>query len=105
MNKPKEIEVNTLTEFQDLVDKKHFSISQAIVGSILKNIKTRKKNVHVLSVKCLEENTIFDITLERTNFSETLKENLKYFEEREMYEQCAEIDSAIKALSKTKPVK
>ena len=105
MNKPKEIEVNTLTEFQDLVDKKHFSISQAIVGSILKNKKTRKKNVHVLSVKCLEENTIFDITLERTNFSETLKENLKYFEEREMYEQCAEIDSAIKALSKTKPVK
>ena len=105
MNKSKEIEVKTLTEFQDLVDKKHFSISQAIVGSILKNLKTRKKNVHVLSVKCLEENTIFDITLERTNFSETLKENLKYFEEREMYEQCAEIDSAIKALSKTKPVK
>ena len=105
MNKPKEIEVKTLVEFQDLVDKKHFSISQAIVSSILSNLKTRKKNVHVLSVKCLEENTIFDITLERTNFSETLKENLKYFEEREMYEQCAEIDKAIKTLNKPKPVK
>jgi hypothetical protein len=59
----------------------------------------------VLSVKCLEENTVFDITLERTNFSETLKENLKYFEDREMYEECVEIDKAIKALSKPKPVK
>lgn len=105
MGKPKEIKVNTIDEFRNLVDKKHFSISQAIVSSILSNLKTRKKNVHVLSVKCLEENTIFDVTLERTNFSETLKENLKYFEEREMYEQCAEIDSAIKTLSKTRPVK
>jgi hypothetical protein len=105
MNKPKEIEVNTLHDFQDLVDKKHFSISQAIVSSILSNLKTRKKNVHVLSIKCLEENTVFDITLERINFSETLKENLKYFEQHEMYEECIEIDRAIKALNKPKPVK
>ena len=97
--KPKEIEVNTLIEFQDLVDKKHFTISQAIVSSILKNLKTKKKNVHVLSVKCLEENTVFDITLEKTNFSDTLQENLKYFEEREMFEECAEISNAIKVLN------
>ena len=102
MNKPKEFEVKTLHEFQDLVDNKHFSISQAIVTSILSNLKTRKKNVHVLSVKCLEENTIFDITLERTNFSETLKENLKHFEDHEMYEECVEIDKAIKTLNKKK---
>jgi hypothetical protein len=100
MSKPKEFEVNTLKEFQNLVDNKHFSISQAIVSSILSNLKTRKKNIHVLSVKCLEENTIFDITLEKHNFSETLKENLKYFEEHEMYEQCVEIDNAIKSLTK-----
>jgi len=105
MGKPKEIEVRSMTDFQDLVDKKHFSISQAIVGSILSNLKTRRKNVHVLSVKCLEENTIFDITLEKDNFSDTLKENLKYFEDREMYEECIEIDRAIKALNKPKPVK
>ena len=48
MNKPKEIEVNTLHDFQDLVDKKHFSISQAIVSSILKNLKTRKKKTYEL---------------------------------------------------------
>lgn len=100
MSKPKEIEVKTMDEFRDLVDKKHFSISQAIVGSILSNLKTRKKNVHVLSVKCLEENTIFDITLEKNNFPDTLKENIKYFEDREMYEECAEIQKAINTLTK-----
>ena len=74
--KPKEFKVNAMSEFQELVDAKDFSISRAVVDSILSNLKTRKKNIHVLSVKCLEENTVFDITLERTNFSETLKENL-----------------------------
>jgi hypothetical protein len=103
--KPKEFKVNTMDEFRNLVDKKHFSISQAIVNSILSNLKTRKKNVHVLSIKCLEENTVFDITLERDNFSETLKENLKYFEDHEMYEECIEIDKAIKILNKPKSVK
>lgn len=102
MGKVKEIEVKSINEFQELVNEKHFSISQAIVTSILSNLKTRKKNVNVLSVKCVEENTVFDITLERTNFSETLKENLKYFEDHEMYEKCAEIDKAIKTLSKVK---
>lgn len=102
MSKPKEIEVNSIDEFQKLVDDKHFSISQAIVGSILNNLKTKRKNVHVLSVKCLDENTVFDITLEKNNFSDTLKENLKYFEAREMYEQCAEIAKAIEILNKSK---
>lgn len=101
MGKPREIEVKTMDEFRDLVDKKHFSISQAIVSSILGNLKTRKKNVHVLSVKCLEENTIFDITLEKNNFPDTLKENIKYFEDREMYEECAEIQKAINTLTKS----
>jgi len=102
MHKPKEFEVNTLNEFQDLVDKKHFSISQAIVNSILSNLRTRKKNVHILSIKCLQENTIFDITLEKSHFSHTLKENLKYFVDREMYEECAKIHKAIESLSKSK---
>ena len=83
-------------------DKKHFSISQAIVNSILSNLKTRKKNIHILSIKCKQENTVFDITLEKSHFGHTLKENLKYFEEREMYEKCAEISKAIKTLNKSK---
>lgn len=102
MNKPKEFEVRSLEDFQNLVDRKYFGISEAIVESILSNLKTRKKHIHILSVKCVDENTIFDLTLEKNNFSDTLKENLKYFEEREMYEECAKINDAIKVLDKTK---
>lgn len=100
--KPKEFKVNTLEDFQKMVDQKHFSISEAVVNAILSNLKTRKKRVHMLSVKCVEENTIFDITLEKTNFVDTLKDNLKYFEERELYEECAKIHKGIKTLSNVK---
>ena len=41
---------------------------------------------------------------ERRIFFE-IKENLKYFEDREMYEDCAEITKAIKILSKSAPAK
>jgi hypothetical protein len=101
MGKPKEIEVRSLNDFHELVEKKYFGISEAIVQSILGNLKTRKKNIHVLSVKCVEEATVFDITLEKVNFKETLKENLKYFEQREMYEECGQIHKAIEVLSKS----
>lgn len=100
--KPKEFKVNTLEDFQVMVDEKNFSISEAVVDAILSNLKTRKKRVHMLSIKCIKENTIFDITLERANFADTLKENLKYFEERELYEECAKIHDGIKALSNVK---
>jgi len=99
MKKAKEFEVNTIKEFQGLVDNRDFSISQAVVDSILSNLKTRKKHVHILSVKCLDENTILDVTLEKSHFAEALKENLKYFIENEMYEECQKITDAITALN------
>ena len=100
--KPKEFKVTTMYEFQELVEKKDFNISKAIVDSIIQNIKTRKKIVHVMSIQCVNEDAIIDITLEKLHFVNTLKENIKYFEEREMYEECARIYESIKYLSKPK---
>jgi len=93
--KPKKFKVKTLEEFQELVNKKDISIANAVIESILNNMKTRKKNVHVLSVQVDDENTVFDITLEKRYFKSTLQENLKYFEEKEMYEECIRINDAI----------
>jgi len=100
--KIKEFKVKSVNEFQELVNKKDFNISYAVVDSILKNLKTSKKQIKVFSVKCDEENSILDITLNKKDFIDTLKCNLVYFEDREMYEECQKINDGIKLLSNLK---
>jgi hypothetical protein len=97
------ITVKNNDEFQEMIDRKDFIISKAIVEAILANLTTRKKHVHVLSVVINdgEEDVedIYDITLERRYFTETLQENLKYYVERELYEACTQIVNAINTLT------
>lgn len=93
-----EITVNNSDEFQELVDQKDFRISKAIVDGILDNISSKKKHIHVLSVTCLEEGEIYDITVERKHFAETLEENLPYYIREEQYEDCSRIVKTIDEL-------
>ena len=95
-----EINVDNTDEFQELINSKDFRIAKAIVEGILANMNTKKKHVHVLSVDCEDEEEIFDITVERKHFCETLDENLKYYVENEEYEGCQKIIEAIKVLKK-----
>lgn len=95
-----EITVNNSDEFQEMVDNKDFRIANAIVNSILSNLTTKKKNVHILSVNCIEDQAIYDLTLDRKFFTDTLEENLKYFIEQEKYEECQKIVEAINNLKK-----
>jgi hypothetical protein len=96
------ITVNNTEEFQELVDQKDFRISQAIVEGILDNVSSKKKHVHVLSITCLEEGEIYDITVERKHFASTLEENLPHYINEEQYEDCAKIAKAIESLKKVK---
>ena len=93
-----EITVHNTEEFQELVDNKDFRIAQTIVEGILDNVNSKKKHVHVLSITCLEEGEIYDITVERKHFIETLEENLPYYVKEELYEKCAEITKAVESL-------
>ena len=93
-----EINLNNSDEFQDMIDRKDFTIAKAVVETILANLNTRKKHLHVLSVNCLEDGVTYDITLERRYFEETLQENLKYYVEKELYEDCTKIVEAINKL-------
>jgi hypothetical protein len=97
-----EITVNNSEEFQELVDKKDIRISKAIVDSILKNINTSKKHIHVLSVNCVEEGEILDLTADRANFIDILNDNLPVYEKEEWYEECQKIVDSINIL-KSKP--
>jgi len=93
-----ELTVNSVDEFQEMVDSKDFKISESIVNSILNNLNNRKNHIHILSVNVLEEGSTLDLTLERKFFIETLEENIKYFIEQERYEDCQKIVEAIDKL-------
>jgi predicted house-cleaning noncanonical NTP pyrophosphatase (MazG superfamily) len=97
-----EITVNSQDEFQEMIDRKDFRIAKAIVDSILENMDNKKRNVHILTVACVEDSAIYDLTLDRKFFSDTLEENLRYFIEQERYEECQKIVEAIDKLKKKK---
>ena len=98
MYKPKEFHVGSSEEFQEWVDNKDFRIASAIVEGILANLTTKKKNVHLLSVIIEEENSIYDITIERKHFAETLEENIVHYVREERYEDCQRIANVITEL-------
>jgi len=98
MYKPKEFYVDSSEEFQEMVDNKDFRIAEAIVEGILANLKGKKKHVHLLSVIIEEENSIYDITIERKHFAETLEENISYYVREERYEDCQRIANVIAEL-------
>lgn len=92
------ITVQTQEDFEELMQANNFEISSAIVKTILKNLKGRKKHVHILEINVLEEQTIYDITINREDMLESLEKNLKIHEENEAYEICSEIVKAIEYL-------
>ena len=93
-----ELNVNNIEEFQTMIDNKDFRISESIIKTILNNVNTKKKHIHIISINVLENNTVLDLTLEKKFFIETLEENLKFFIERERYEDCQNIVNAINQL-------
>lgn len=96
--KPKEFVVGTSDDFQDMVDEKDFRIAEAIVEGIFANLKTKRNNIHLLSVICEDEGSIYDITIEKKHFAETLEENLVHYVREEKYEDCQKIADTISIL-------
>jgi len=95
-----EIIVFNSDEFEELITKRDVRIAEALVTTILSNLKGRKRHLHALSVLVEQEQTIYDITVDRKEFLSTLKQNLSIFEENELYEVCAQIRDAIIILEK-----
>jgi hypothetical protein len=97
-----EISVFDSDEFEQLVASRDLRISKALVETILKNLNGRKRHIHALSVLVEQEQTMYDITIDRQEFITTLEQNLPVYEKYELYEGCAEIVNAIKVLKEKK---
>ena len=98
-----EISVFDSEEFEELISQRDLRISKALVETILKNLKGRKRHLHALTVLVEQDQTIYDITVDRNDFITTLEQNLPVYEKNELYEGCAEILKALKFL-KTKNI-
>lgn len=90
-----EIVVFDSNEFEQLITNKDIRIAKALVETILNNVNGRKRHIHALSVLVENEQTIYDITVDRKEFLSTLKQNLPIFEQNELFETCILIRDAI----------
>ena len=96
----KRIKVKNVEEFEDMLQEQDLKISKAIIEVALKNLKGDKRFIPILEVHVEEDESIFDITLDRQNMVSTLQQNLEIHERNEDYEGCARISKAIQELKK-----
>lgn len=92
------VNVKTREEFEELIYGKDFNISKSIVDSILENLNTKKRFIHVLEIVIEDEDRIMDLTVDRKDFIDTLEKNLEIHAYHEEYERCSEIQRTIQKL-------
>lgn len=98
MIKMEEFSVNNMEEFERMAESGDIRIAKALVYTIFKNLKGRKRHIPALSVFIEEEELILDVTVDREDFIFVLETNLPKFEQHELYEDCAEILKAVNFL-------
>jgi hypothetical protein len=93
------VSVESIDEFEKLVESKHLKISQEISKKLIANLSSKKRYINVLEVYIEDLDQLMDLTVDRENFLETLELNLKIHEFHEDYEGCSKIQNAIKKLT------
>jgi hypothetical protein len=73
-------------------------LNDLIVDTALVNLKTRKKEIPVVSIYTKDEDMVYDIIIDKKDMLETLEQNLITMEEYEDYERCQQIVEAISYL-------
>jgi len=96
----KRIKVKNVEEFEEMLQEQDLKISKAIVEVALKNLKGKKRFIPIMEIHVEEDESIFDITLDRQDIVSTLQQNLEIHERNEDYEGCARIANALKELQK-----
>ena len=100
--KMEEFTVNNSEEFEEMVEQGDIRVAQALVETVLKNLKGRKRHIPAMSIFLKDEQLMLDVTVDRNDFAYVLQTNLPKYEAHELYEKCAEIVNAIKFLEEKK---
>tara|TARA_B110000211_G_C13612630_1_gene349634 strand:+ start:135 stop:449 length:315 start_codon:yes stop_codon:yes gene_type:complete len=89
------LEFNTTEELNETFAGGNKFISEVIVDTALKNIKTKRKIIPVIQFTTKDDDMIYDVMIERPDMIETLEQNLEVMEELEDYERCQKIIDAL----------
>ena len=89
------LEFNTTEELNEAFAGGNKFISEVIVDTALKNIKTKRKIIPVIQFTTKDDDIIYDVMIERPDMIETLEQNLEVMEELEDYERCQKIIDAL----------
>jgi|TARA_B110000967_G_scaffold144759_1_gene148129 hypothetical protein len=89
------LEFNTTEELNEAFAGGNKFISEVIVDTALKNIKTKRKIIPVIQFTTKDDDMIYDVMIERPDMIETLEQNLEVMEELEDYERCQKIIDAL----------
>lgn len=88
-------EFDTTEELNSIFSDGKKELNDLIVDIALKNLKTKRKEIPVVSIYTKDEDMTYDILIDRPDMIETLEQNLTAMEEYEDYERCQKIVSAL----------
>ena len=86
---------DTTEELEEIFGGRSKELHDLIVDIALANLKTKRKQIPVVSIYTKDEDVIYDIMIDRPDMVETLKQNLTTMEEYEDYERCQKIVNAL----------
>ena len=95
---PTELTVDSLEELNLMVESRDFIFAKSIVEGILATVDTDESEAYLLAIRVNSENAIYDITVRREDFAETLEQNLPHYIREEEYEECRRIATTIEQL-------
>ena len=86
---------NTTEELNNIFSEGKKELNDLIVDITLKNLKTKRVTIPVVSIYTKDEDVTYDIMVDRPDMVETLEQNLLTMEEYEDYERCQKIKDAL----------
>ncbi len=101
-HQPAKLVVKDLEEFERMVTSQDFVLAKSIVEGILANIDTDEPEARLLAITVKSESAVYDVTVPREDFAETLEQNLAHYVKEEQYEECRRIVDTIEQLNRGK---
>lgn len=93
--------INSWEDLDAALDAGDLDITNVIFGKIKKGVSRNFKRVKIFSVTLVDEPEYsYDWYLEKKEYSKALNNCLEVYEEKEMYEECAEIMRMLQVLPK-----